>query len=199
MPTFDVESEKFEPFEDLFQTSLKIHNRLTQDDGINYFHSLMRRDALQTFKNNNGPTRENLGEPLAVFRRKYVKPQSMATAKHKFHQFVFNPANENRVDFLDEFQKLAKNAFGNAVHTIIEQFINAKMPPHLIKVINQAHLELGIYEQRVTHLEREIELNGLEAPDELQINTVSHKNAKKNADKPEPTCHHCKKRGDYRN
>ena len=84
MPTFDGKSEKFELFEDLFQTSLKIHNQLTEDDRINYFHSLMRGDALQTFKNINGPTRENLGEKLAVFRRKYVKPQPMATAKHKF-------------------------------------------------------------------------------------------------------------------
>ena len=73
-PTFDGKSEKFELFEDLFQTSLRIHNQLTEEDRINYFHSLMRGDALQTFKNINGPTRENLGEILAVFRRKYVKP-----------------------------------------------------------------------------------------------------------------------------
>ena len=84
MPTFDGKSEKFELLEDLFQTSLKIHNELTENDRINYFYCLMRGDALQTFKNINGPTRENLGELLAVFRRKYVKPQSMATAKHKF-------------------------------------------------------------------------------------------------------------------
>ena len=51
MPTFDGKSEKFELFEDLFQTSLKIHNQLTEEDKINYFHSLMRGDALQTFKN----------------------------------------------------------------------------------------------------------------------------------------------------
>ena len=74
MPTFDGKSQKFELFEDLFQTSLKIHNQLTEEDRINYFHSLMRGDALQTFKNINGSTRENLGEILAVFRRKYVKP-----------------------------------------------------------------------------------------------------------------------------
>ena len=30
MPTFDGKSEKFELFEDLFQTSLKIHNQLTE-------------------------------------------------------------------------------------------------------------------------------------------------------------------------
>ena len=60
-PTFDGRSEIFELFENLFQTSLKIHNQLTEDDRMNYFHSLMRGDALQTFRNINGPTRENLG------------------------------------------------------------------------------------------------------------------------------------------
>ena len=35
MPTIDGESEKFEMFEDLFQTSLKIHNQLKQEDKIN--------------------------------------------------------------------------------------------------------------------------------------------------------------------
>ena len=73
MPMFEGKSEKFELFEDLFQTSLKIHNQLNEHDRINYFHSLMRGDALQTFKNINGPTRENLGEILAVcFRRTFI-------------------------------------------------------------------------------------------------------------------------------
>ena len=175
MPTFDGKSEKFELFEDLFQTSLKFHNQLTEEDKINYFHSLMRGDALQTFKNFSSPNRENLTEILTVFRRKYVKPQSMATAKHKFQQLVFNPANQKLFDFLDELQKLAKDAFGVDAQAIIEQFIFAKMPPHLMKSINQAHLENGTCEQIVTHLERELELNSLEYPDETQMNTVMYK------------------------
>ena len=175
MPTFDGKSEKFELFEDLFQTSSKIHNQLTEADKINYFHSLMRGDALQTFKNISSPNRENLTEILTVFRRKYVKPQSMATAKHKFQQLVFNPATQKLTDFLDELQKLAKDAFGVAAQAIIDQFIYAKMPPHLKKSINQAHLENGTYEQIVTHLEKELELNSLEYPDETQMNTVMHK------------------------
>ena len=137
MPTFDGKSEKFELFEDLFQTSLKIHNQLTQEDKINYFHSLMRGDALQTFKNITSLNRENLGEILTVFRRKYVKPQSMVTAKHKFQQLVFNPVNQKLIDFLDELQKLAEDAFGVATQAIIEQFIYAKMPPHLKKSITR--------------------------------------------------------------
>ena len=94
MPTFDGKCEKFELFEDVFQTSLKSHNQPTEEDRINYFHSLIKGDALQTFKNNNGPTRENLGEILAVFRRNFLKFQSMATAKHNFQKLVFNPANQ---------------------------------------------------------------------------------------------------------
>ena len=199
MPTFDGKSEKFELFEDLLQTSLKIHNQLTEEDKINYFHSLMRDDALQTFKNITSPNRESLGEILTVFRRKYVKPQSMATAKHKFQRLVFNPANQKLIDFLDELQKLAKDAFGVAAQAIIEQFIYAKMPPHLKKSINQAHLENGTYEQIVSHLERELELNGLEAPDEMPINTVTQQAPQQNPNKPRPTCHHCKKPGHYQN
>ena len=162
MPTFDGKSEKFELFEDRFQTSLKIHNQSTEEDKINYFHSLMRGDALQTFKNISSPNRENLAEILTVFRRKYVKPQSMATARYKFQQLKFNPANQKLIDFLDELQKLAKNAFGVAAQAFIDQFIYAKMPLHLRKSINQAHLENGTYEQIVTHLERQLELNSLE-------------------------------------
>ena len=143
MPTFDGKSEKFELFEDLFQTSLKIHNQLTEEHKINYFNSLMRGDALQTFKNITSPNRGNLEETLTVFRRKYVKPQSMATAKHKFQRLVFIPANQKLIDFLDELQKLPKDAFAVAAQAIIEQFIYAKLPPHLNKSINQAHLENG--------------------------------------------------------
>ena len=89
----------------------------------------------------------------------------MATAKHKFH--VFNPADHKLVEFLDETQKLAKDVFEISADAIIEQFINAIMPPHLKKSKSQAYLENGTYEQIVTYLERELEMKGLETPDEL--------------------------------
>ena len=133
MPTFDGKSEKFKLIEARFQRSLKSHNQLTEEDRINYFHSLMMGEALPIFENINGPTREKLGEILAVFRRKYAEPQSMATANHKIQKLVFNPANQKLVDFLNELQKLAKDLFAKAAHACIEQFIYTKMPPHLKK------------------------------------------------------------------
>ena len=152
-----------------------------------------------TFKNITSPDREILGEILTVFRRKYVKPQSMATANHKFQRLVFNPANQKLIDFLHELQKTAKDAVGVAAQAIIQIFIYAKMPPHLKKSINQAHLEKGTYEEIVSHLERELELNGLEAPDEMPINNVTQQAPQQNSNKPSPTCHHCKKPGHYQN
>ena len=104
-----------------------------------------------------------------------MKPQSIATAKHKFQQLVFIPVNQKLIDFLAELQNLAKDAFGVAAQAIIDQFIYAEMPPHLKKSINQAQLENGTYEQIVTHLEKELELNSLEYPAETQMNTVTHK------------------------
>ena len=74
----------------------------------------------------------------------------MATAKHKFKKLVFNPANHKLVDFLDELQKLAKDAIGIAAHAIIEQFIYAKMSPHLKKSIQQAHWKMA-YMSRLLH------------------------------------------------
>ena len=102
----------------------------------------------------------------------------MATAKHKYQHLVFNPAKEKLIELLDELQKLAKDAFRVAAQAVFEKFIYAKMPSHLKKIINQAYLENGTYEQIVTHLEWELELNSLESPDETQMNTVTHKQQK---------------------
>ena len=67
------------------------------------------------------------------------------------------------------------------------------------KSINQAHLENGTYERIASRLGKELELNGLEAPDELQINTATQQITPQNPVKPKPTCHHCKKPGHYWN
>ena len=92
---------------------------------------------------------------------------------------------------------MARNAFGIAAQAIIDQFIYAKIPPHLKKSINKAYLEFGTDEQIVSHLEMELELNDLEAPDEMEINTVTQQAPQQNPEKSKPTCYHWKKLGHY--
>ena len=192
MPTFDGKSEKFELFENLFQKGLKIHIQLTEACKIKYFHSFMRGEALQTFRNTTSPSRESLGDILNAFRRQYLKLVSMATAKHKFQRLDFNPATQKLIDFIDELQKLAEDAFGVAAQVINEQFIYAKMPPHLKTSIHQVPLENATNEQIVSRFERELELKELEAPEELQTNTLTQQATQQNSKKSKPTCHHCK-------
>ena len=74
--TFDGKSEKFELLEDLFHTMIKMQPDMTETMKFNHFHSLLRKNALQTFRNINTANRQTLEDLLAVFRRKYVKPES---------------------------------------------------------------------------------------------------------------------------
>ena len=160
-------NEKFEYFEDLFHTTLRMQPNLTEEMKINHFHAHLRGLALKTFKNIQRTPTTTLEDILKVFRRKYVKPESSASAKHRFNRLFFDPENQKLPDFLEELQKSAEKAFGDNAHQMIENLLYAKMPPHLKKSINQAYLENGTYDQIVKHLEREMELNGLEADDTL--------------------------------
>ena len=63
-------NEKFECFEDLFHTTLRMQPNLTEDMKINYFHAHLRGLALQTFKNIPRTPNTTLEDILKVFRRK---------------------------------------------------------------------------------------------------------------------------------
>ena len=81
---FDGRNDKFEPFEDLFQTMLKTQPEMTEAMKINHFHAHLRKEALQTFRNISASNKKTLDNVLIVFRRNYIKPESQATFKHKW-------------------------------------------------------------------------------------------------------------------
>ena len=85
--TFDGKSEKFELFEDLFHTMIKMQPAMTEQMKINHFHSLLRKGTLQTFMNINSINRQTLEDVLVIFRRKYHK-----TVKQKWHRLTFDPS-----------------------------------------------------------------------------------------------------------
>ena len=201
--TFDGKSEKFELFEDLFHTMIKMQPDMTETMKINHFHSLLRKNALQTFSNINSANRQTLEDILAVFRRKYVKPESQATAKHKWHKLVFDPNTRKLPVFLEEFNPGAEKAFGEHAQAMIDSLLYAKLPPKLKRSVNMARLENATYEEIVTHLERELELNGLEEGDDIHVPTMSTAPTAtrpgtgllSSSIDPNVTCNYCKKPG----
>ena len=171
--TFDGKSEKFELFEDLFHTMIKMQPAMTEQMKINHFHSLLRKGALQTFRNINSINRQTLEDVLIIFRRKYVKPESQATAKHKWHRLTFDLNTMKLPDFLEELNQGVEKAFGENAKSMIDSLLYAKLPPKLKRSVNMARLENGTYEEIVAHLERELELNALEESDDLPIATMA--------------------------
>ena len=195
---FDGRNEKFELFEDLFHTMLKMQPEMTEAMKINHFHAHLQKEALQTFRNISALNKKTLDDVLIVFRCKYVKPESRATAKHKWHKLTFDPNTKSLPDFLEELNECAEKAFGDNAQHMIESLIYAKLPPHLKRSLNLEYLENGTYDQTVAHLERELEISGLENDGELTIPTmtaVPPNDSQQNTEQTKVVCYYCKKPG----
>ena len=193
---FDGKNEKFELYDDLFHTMLKMQPGMTEAMKINHFHAHLRKEALQTFRNISALNKKTLNDVPIVFRRKYVKPESQATAKHKWHKLTFDPNTKSLSDFLEELNECAERTFGDNAQHKIDSLLYAKLPPHLKRSLNLAYLENGTYDQIVAHLERKLELSGLENDGELTIPTmtaVPPNDNQQNTEQTKVVCHYCKK------
>ena len=195
---FDGKNEKLELFEDLFHTMLKMQPEMTEAMKIKLFHAHLRKEALQTFRNISASNKKTLDDVLIVFRRKYVKPELQATAKHKWHKLTFDPNTKSLPDILEELKECAKRAFGGNAQHMIDSLLYAKLPPLLKRSLNLAYLENGTYDQIVAHLERGLELSGLENDGELTIPTmiaIPPNENQQNTEQTKIVCHYCKKPG----
>ena len=196
LPTFDGKSEKFELFEDLFRNNIKMYPHLTELQKINYFHSLLRGDALQDFRNIEDSKKDSLDEIMTIFKRRFGDYLSMAKARCEWDALRFDPSTQKLHEFLDVLQKTAKEAFGSEAQQFIDKAIYAKMPDHVKKVLNRAYLEDKPYNDIVLHLEREMRLNGRGAPDKVTLvplNKIEPAQTKTEPKPAETTAHTTKK------
>ena len=127
---------------------------LTEDMKINHLYAHLRGSALKTFRNIQRSPNTTLEDILNVFRRKYLKPESSASAKHRFNRLSFDPEIQKLPVFLEKLRESAEKVFVDNAHQMIEKLRYAKMPPHFKKSINQAYLKNGTHDQIVKHLER---------------------------------------------
>ena len=158
---------------------------------------------MQTFRNISTADRQTLENVLIIFRRKYVKPESQATAKHKWHRLVFDPNTTKLPDFLEEVNQSAEKAFGDNAQKMIDSLLYAKLQPKLKRSVNIAGLENGSYDEIVARLERQLELNALEESDDLPMASMTSSTTKAKKAKTVPsnvqmsdiTCNYCKEKG----
>ena len=104
---------------------------MTEAMKINHFHTHVRKEALQAFRNINASNTKILDNVLIVFGRKNFKPESQATAKHKWNKITFNPNTKLLSDFLEELNECAEIAFGDNAQHLIDSLLHAILPPRL--------------------------------------------------------------------
>ena len=139
--TFDGKSEKIELFEVLFHTMIKMQPVMTEQMKINHFHSLLRKETLQTFRNINTINRQTLEDMLVIFRRKHVKPGPQATAKYKWHRLIIDHNTMKLPNFLEELNQGADKVFCENAKSMIDSLLYDKLPPKLKRSVNMARLE----------------------------------------------------------
>ena len=169
---------------------------------MNYFHSLVRGNALQAYCNLDDTKKDNLEEVITAFKRRFGIFEFSAKARCEWDALLFDPTKQKVHEFLDILQKTAKEAFGSEAQKFIDRAIYAKMPDHVKKILNRAYLEGKPYNDIVLHLEREMRLNGLGAPDETILVPLNTKDAVVTDDKKEQQqrgyCFHSGKYGHYK-
>ena len=139
---------------------LKMQPEMTEATKVNHFQANLRKKALQTFRNISASNKKTLDDVLIVFRRKYVKPQSQATATHKWHKLTFNPNKKSLSDFIGELNECNERVIGDNAQHMINNLLYAKLPPHLERSLNFAYLKNGTHDQIIAHLEKELKLSG---------------------------------------
>ena len=72
--TCDGKTEKFDLFEDLFHTMIKMQRAMAELLKIVPFHSLLSKGALQTFRNLNSINRQALEDVLVIFQKNTSNP-----------------------------------------------------------------------------------------------------------------------------
>ena len=96
---------------------------MTEAMKINHFNDHLRKEALQTFRNISASNKKTLDDVLIVFWRKHVKPESQATAKHKWHRLTFDPNTKSLSHFLEELNECAEGAFGDSAQHMIDSLL----------------------------------------------------------------------------
>ena len=129
VPLFKGNREKYNEFEHLLLNHLRPHmNRLTEEQKLNYFQSLLRDEAIEFWQTLQITTMTTLTEILQAFKKEYAKDDLKEVSKFKFDQLRYDPSTETFNDFLNKFKKIAKQAFGDKANEYTETFLFGKLP-----------------------------------------------------------------------
>ena len=132
VPLFKGNRDKYNEFEHLLLNHLRPHaHKLTEEQKLNYFRSLLRDDVVEFWQTLTITTETTLRDILTAFKKEYAKEELSEVSKFKFDQLRYDPAPESFSTFLANYKKIAKQAYGEKTQEIVQTFLFAKLPIQL--------------------------------------------------------------------
>ena len=155
VPLFKGNREKYNEFEHLLLNHLRPHaHKLTEEQKLNYFQSLLRDDAIEFWQTLKITTETTLRDILAAFKKEYAKEELTEVSKLKFDQLRYDPTTESFSTFLANYKKVAKQAYGDKAQEIVQTFLFAKLPIQLQNELANAGKHDASIEEKKTFVQR---------------------------------------------
>ena len=147
--------DKFVEFEHLLLNHLSpLANKLTEENKLHFFQSLLRDDAIEYWQSIQITPLTTLKDVLDLFRKEFAKEDLKEAARYKWDQARYDPTTETFSDFLKNLKKTAKQAFGDEADKIIKMFLFGKLPVEIQQELTMADKEESSPEEIKTYLMR---------------------------------------------
>ena len=100
VPLFRGNRKKYIEFEHLLLNHLRPHqHKLSEEQKLTYFQSLLRDDAIEFWQSLKITTQTTLAQVLRYFKKEYAKEDLKEVAKYKFDHMRYDPTAETFNEF----------------------------------------------------------------------------------------------------
>ena len=155
VPNFKGQKEKYNEFEHLLLNHLRpIANKLTEEEKIHFFQSLLREDAIEFWQTVQVTSTTTLSDVLAIFRKEFAQEDMKEVARYKWNEAKYDPTTETFSEFLKNLKKTAKQAFGHSADQCIQMFLFGKLPVEIQQELTMANKEDASPDEIKTYLQR---------------------------------------------
>ena len=155
VPNFRGSKDKYNEFEHLLLNHFRpIANKITEEDKIHFFQSLLRDEAIDFWQTITINPTTTLQDVLQLFRKEFAKEDMREVARYKWNEARYDPTTQTFGDFLKDLKKIAKQAYGDAADKCIKMFLFGKLPVEIQQELTMANKEDSSPEEIKTYLLR---------------------------------------------
>ena len=155
VPNFRGTKDKYNEIEHLLLNHFRpIANKITGEDKIHFFQSLLRDEAIDFWQTITISSTTTLQDVPKVFRKEFAKEDMREDARYKWNEDNYDPTTQAFGDFLRDLKKIAKQAYGDEADKCIKIFLFGKLPVEIQQELTMANKEDSSPEEIKTYLLR---------------------------------------------